>query len=285
MKPSMTVRQNERRTHSAEKQAEVNTSLLLGNPSPSRVIYTTTLRQAMAGTEHQENPKHHSTIVTQSYPAKSSDAIMAFQRADPRPFMSRGTTWEDVPNRPLMVRAVASSRPQSQNENVAIATISPLPSNPLNFAVVREVLRMFLEDREHVQLVDIQPCHLGQAYVRFRNNYDRDSYVLESPHPFDDVNISFTRHNQGRNWRRVIFNQECWLMFLGLHLDYWDQEYIETVLAPFARIIDWHADDRRKVRVLARARVADLESVPQFIVLSDIPGFEGESWTIQCEIV
>ena len=135
----------------------------------------------------------------------------------------------------------------------------PLPCNPLNFAMVREVLREFLEDREHVKLVDIQPYHLGQAYVQFRNNYDRDSYVLESPHPFDDVNISFTRQNQGRNWRRFIFNQECWLIFLGLHLDYWDQKYI-----------DWHADDRCKVRVLAKVRVADLESVPQFIVLSDI---------------
>lgn len=74
--------------------------------------------------------------------------------------------------------------------------------------------------------------------------------VLDSLHPFDDVNVSFTRHDQGRNWRRVIFNQEVWLLFLGLHLDYWDHEFIETVLAPFARIIDWYADDRRKVRVL-----------------------------------
>lgn len=72
---------------------------------------------------------------------------------------------------------------------------------------------------------------------------------------------------------------------MGLHLDYWDHEFIETVLAPFARIIDWYADDRRKVRVLARARVADLQSVPQFIVLSDIPRFEGDSWTIQCEVI
>jgi len=285
-KNPMTVGQIGKGTHSAERDPEANTTLQLGNPAASRVIYTgLSPHRTTAVTVRQENLNQHSVLATQSYPEESSGVIMAFQRADPRPFLSRGMTWEDVPNRPLMVRAVASSRPQPQNENVAIATISPLPGNPLNFAVVREVLREFLEDREHVPLVDIQPCHLGQAYVRFQNNFDRDNYVLESPHPFDDVNISFTRHNQGRNWRRVIFNQECWLMFLGLHLDYWDQEYIETVLAPFAKIIDWHADDRRKVRVLARARVADLEAVPQFIVLSDIPGFEGESWTIQCEIV
>lgn len=29
----------------------------------------------------------------------------------------------------------------------------------------------------------------------------------------------------------------------------------------------------------------DLQSMPQFIVLSDIHGFEGESWTIKCEVI
>jgi hypothetical protein len=80
-----------------------------------------------------------------------------------------------------MVRAVASSRPQANNENVAIASMAPVPSNSLDLAVVREVLRVFLVDQEHVPIVDIQPCHLEQAYVCFRTNYDRDNFVLESP--------------------------------------------------------------------------------------------------------
>jgi hypothetical protein len=62
---------------------------------------------------------------------------------------------EEIPNRVLMVHTVASSRSQPQNENVAIATINPLPSNPLNFLVVREVLREFLVDWQHVHIIDI----------------------------------------------------------------------------------------------------------------------------------
>jgi hypothetical protein len=62
---------------------------------------------------------------------------------------------EEIPNRVLMVHTVASSRSQPQNENVAIATINPLPSNPLNFLVVREVLREFLVDWQHVHITDI----------------------------------------------------------------------------------------------------------------------------------
>lgn len=34
-----------------------------------------------------------------------------------------------------------------------------------------------------------------------------------------------------------------------------------------------------------KARVADLESIPQFIVFSESEGFEGDSQTIQCEIL
>ena len=38
-------------------------------------------------------------------------------------------------------------------------------------------------------------------------------------------------------------------------------------------------------RLIVKARVLDLESVPQFIVLSDAEDFHGESWTVQCEVI
>lgn len=93
-------------------------------------------------------------LTSQSHPTKSPKEIMAFQRADPRPFMSLGMIWEDIPNHPLMVCVVASFRAQPRNENMAIATINPLLGNAPNFTVVREVLREFFE-REHVHILDI----------------------------------------------------------------------------------------------------------------------------------
>ena len=97
---------------------------------------------------------------------------------------------------------------------MAILTINPLLGNPLNFAVVREVLREFLVDQN---IRDIQPTHLGQALVRFASDADRDAFVLDSPHHFGDVNISFARHNQGRNRRRVYLRK-----YVGFHADYWE---------------------------------------------------------------
>jgi len=34
-----------------------------------------------------------------------------------------------------------------------------------------------------VQIKDVQPCHLGQAFVRFEHEYDR-RFVIDSPHPY-----------------------------------------------------------------------------------------------------
>lgn len=66
-----------------------------------------------------------------------------------------------------------------------------------------------------VQTRSIQHSHLGQALIQFARVPDRDTLVLNSPHQFDNVCISFVRHNQGRNWRRVPFNREVFVDAIG----------------------------------------------------------------------
>jgi hypothetical protein len=68
---------------------------------------------------------------------------MAYQCADPFSFKPRGMHIENIPNRPLMVRAVAARRPRPRNEDLAIITISPLPGNVLHFPMVDKVVREF----------------------------------------------------------------------------------------------------------------------------------------------
>jgi len=201
---------------------------------------------------------------------------MAFQRAHLGPFKPRGMHVEEVPNWPTMVRLVAERRPRPRNEDLAIVTISPIPSNPLHFPTVEEVVRELLEEHKGIQVKEV---------VRFEHDRDRDRMVLESTHPYGRVNFTFVRHNQGRNWRRVNFNQDCWLMLLGFPNDYWEQEYVDTIMGPFGKAINWDGDETHLTRIIVKARVISLESVPHFIVFSNTEGFDGESWTIQCEIL
>ncbi|CAD6273359.1 unnamed protein product [Miscanthus lutarioriparius] len=184
---------------------------------------------------------------------------MAFQRADPTTFVPEGMQHEDIPNRVFMVRAVALTRPPARDEDLAITTFNPLPANEMQFAAVRAVLRDFLRFERPTAFLDIQPTHLGQALVRFNLAYDRDTIVAESPHVFGDVTVSFSKHNEGRNWCRAMFNHECWLLLFGLPNDYWTERHIHSVVGEFARVLLWEADDRFRCRLLVRARVTDLE--------------------------
>lgn len=223
-----------------------------------------------------------SSSTTQTNPSHTD---MAFQRADPEPFIPEQMQHEDIPNHVFMVHAVAPARPPAKNEDFAIVTFDPLPGNALHFGAVRRVIRDFLRLEKRVAYEDIQPTHLGQALVRFTHAYDRDTLVQESPHVYDNVNVTFCKHDEGRNWRRAQFNHDYWLILLGFPNDYWSEKHIQNALGTFAKVLLWEADDRLLTRLLVRAKVKDVEKVPHFIVYEDPHNVDGESWTIQCEVL
>lgn len=124
---------------------------------------------------------------------------MAYQRADPTPFSPEGLQYEEGLNREFLVRTVAPERPLARNKDLAIVTFDPLPGKVLNFGAVRGVIRDFLHLEKRVTYQDIQPSCLGQALVRFTHTYDRDTLVSESPHVYDNVTVTFLKHDEGIN--------------------------------------------------------------------------------------
>jgi hypothetical protein len=183
-----------------------------------------------------------------------------------------------------MVRAVAPSRPPANNEDLAIVKFNPLPGNALNFGVVENVVRQFLfQIRMHPR--GVYRCSMGQAYVRFRHAFERDNMVDLSPLPFGNFNLSFVRHNEGRNHRRVFFNEECWIMLLNFPEDYKIDRHIQNAVSGFGRLILYEVSDEFPGRVMARVRITNLQEVPHFIVYSDSHNVHGDSWTVQCEII
>jgi hypothetical protein len=81
------------------------------------------------------------------------------------------------------------------------------------------------------------------------------------------------------------FNRECWIMLLGVPLDFWSTEHIQSAILSFGRVLHWEEDHINLARILVKARVTNLEDVPRHIVLSEVEGFLGQSWIIQCEII
>lgn len=74
-------------------------------------------------------------------------------------------------------------------------------------------------------------------------------------------------------------------MLMGFLADYWEQYYIQNGLASFGKLMYWHNKKRMMTRLIVKARVVDLQLVPQFIVYSETQGLESDSWTVQCEVL
>ncbi|TVU49530.1 hypothetical protein EJB05_00843, partial [Eragrostis curvula] len=219
-----------------------------------------------------------------SSPESPKNAAMEYNNIDPAPFMPRGFARTVVPLRTPMVRVVGP-RQLPRNEDVAIVAIDPMPLHQVAFTNIRNVLGEFFRDRMRVRVTDIQPCPFAQAYVRFDRISDRDRLIGASPIPFDDVEVYLARHDRGPNHRRVEFNHVCWLLLIGFPLDYWSRQNIETPIASFGRLQVWEQDLDHLSRVMIKARVISLASVPKWIVLSEGDDFRGETWTVQCEII
>lgn len=209
---------------------------------------------------------------------------MAFQHADPHPFIPEGFEWNDIPDREFMCRAMAPLRLPATNEDLAIITLVPLPGNQLSFAAVSDIVIEFLI-AHRVNFRRIMPSHLGQAFVRLTHAYDRDNLVRRSPRPYVDIQISFAKHNEGRNWRRVFFNDDCWMMLLGFPDDYKSERHIQNAISDFGKVILWEESEFFPGKIMVRARVKSVQEVPRFIVYSNSPDLNGESWTIQCEVM
>jgi hypothetical protein len=125
----------------------------------------------------------------------------------------------------------------------------------------------------------------GRLFVRFRNAFDNDRLIETSHFQFGDITISFVDHNRGHNWRAVNFNRECWLLLLGYLPEFREDPFMVNTISSFGRVISWVDDEHHLARFLVRACVIDYESVPQFLVITDGEGFQGESWTVQCEVL
>jgi len=106
-----------------------------------------------------------------------------------------------------------------------------------------------------------------------------------SPIPFGNVTLTFVEHNKGRILHAVNFNRECWLMLLGFLPDFREDECVFNPISSFGRVAHWIHNQANLAKLLIRARVVDYKSVPRFLVLTEGEGFQGESWTVQCEIL
>jgi len=57
-------------------------------------------------------------------------------------------------------------------------------------------------------------------------------------------------------------------MLLGFPAEYWGEEFVHNAIGSFGRVTHWKLDKRYMTRLIIKARVLDLQSVPHFILYS-----------------
>src|SRR3954468_24752179 len=116
---------------------------------------------------------------------------------DPTPFLPAGCQVIEAQGRPARMRIIHGAM-EALNEDLAIATIIPMPAGEVDFLTVRDILAEFLHSRR-IGFTSITRCPFGQAYVRFTSIFERDHYINSSPHTIEDINLIFQKHNEGLN--------------------------------------------------------------------------------------
>jgi hypothetical protein len=177
---------------------------------------------------------------------------MAYFHADPTPFIPRGLNCIGVQARKPMEQVVLM-RLRNRIHVLAIVSIHPIPEHQVPFQSIRDVMLDFLTNGQHMEFTEMQPTHLGQAFVRFKNMFYRDRLIEMSPFQFSGVSVSFVEHNKGRNWRVVNFNRECWMLLLGYPPDFREDDFVVNTISSFGRVISWVDDARHLSRILVRA--------------------------------
>jgi hypothetical protein len=109
--------------------------------------------------------------------------------------------------------------------------------------------------------------------------------VNNSPHVFGDISISFTKHNEGINWRRTHLNIECWILLVGPPLDNWSTKDVNAIVCKFGRLIIWENDANYKGGILAKVRCSELREIPKSVRLTDGEHADTESWTFSIEVL
>ncbi|SPT17505.1 unnamed protein product [Triticum aestivum] len=164
---------------------------------------------------------------------------------DPLPFLPFGYQPLQVEGRPARVRVVCGHI-HRKNENLAMATIIPMPAGEVHFANVREILSEFLTTHKRLGFQKISKCPLGQAFVQLHSVFDRDELVLQNLRNFADI---------------------------------------RNAVKSFSTFMEWDQQLSSDAGILVKIRVEELRDIPSSILLTGSNEFRGDSWSCPVSIL
>lgn len=228
-------------------------------------------------------PAPSPSITTAIVQNPSSSPPMANWSVDPRPHLHRGFEVDEwPPHPPLRHEVFVTGCYTLYNEDLAIVRLQP-PVNKDDFDNLATALRAFFTDVHQVRVADIQPCPLGDAYVRFNTALEREQF-LGIEFRFGRYNMRIIKHDEGENVRSHNLDREAWVMLVGFPEDLKCGSIIAKAVSGFGILMHWHETDKL-AHVVAKVYLNDESTIPDSVKInSGVPQIS-RSWTSPCYVI
>ncbi|CAO2196617.1 unnamed protein product [Urochloa humidicola] len=164
----------------------------------------------------------------------------------------------------------------THNEDLAILHLVP-EVNKEDFNAMAAELKEFFALNHGVHLMEVQPCSIGDAYVRFMSPVERERF-LDRILPFvPDYQMYFTKHDEGKNARFQDVDREAWVMLMAYPTDTRNNTAISKAVSGFGLLRSWH-DITNVARVVAKVNLHAHAKIPHGVLVSAGVPPRSRSW-------
>lgn len=210
----------------------------------------------------------------------SSSIAMVNWAVDPLPFVPKGFMVEPVQNPLLCHEMFVTGCYTAYNEDLAIVKLQPWVHKE-DFTDLESTLRTFFEEMHQVRVADIQPCPLGDAFVRFNSPLEREKF-LGPEFSFGSYSMKVIKHDDGDNARSYDLDRDAWVMILAFPEDLKIGITIAKAISGFGILVDWHDN---LAPVVAKVYLNEFAKIPSSVKVNAGLPQKGCSWTLPCYVL
>ncbi|CAN6243644.1 unnamed protein product [Urochloa humidicola] len=204
---------------------------------------------------------------------------MASIPIDPRPHAPRG--FEVIPHDPaappLRLSVHLGGCMDPFNEDVAIAMLVPAVAKE-DFDLMAPSLKDYFIHAHRVRLMEVQPCAMGDAYVRFMSPLERERFLGKVYQFGPHYQVHFIKHDEAMNATLQDIDREAWVMLMGFPLDARKNVEIAKVVSGFGLLRYWY-DTSYEARIVVRVLLNDDAKILQDVVVTVGVPPKARSWT------
>jgi hypothetical protein len=162
------------------------------------------------------------------------------------------------------------------NEDLAIVKMQS-SVNKEDFEELKTALRTFFHDIHQVRTAEIQPCALGDAYVRINSSLDRERF-LGLVFCFGQYAMSVIKHDEEENVRSFDLDREAWVMLVGFPEELKNSASIAKAVSSFRIMVHWH-EPKNLARVVVKIYLNDDAKILASVKANAGVPPKGRSWT------